>query len=110
MDKYDEAIEFLKAHPSEIHEAWSEIEDDPPHPAHCLFQAATKDGRVDSIASFGCLTQIRGMGSWDAATPELTEAIRADDRIPGNPLSISVDHLPVFAEWQRRIDRELGRK
>jgi hypothetical protein len=39
----------------------------------------------------------------------LTKAIRADARIPEGPQWITVNDLPVFAEWQRRLDKELKR-
>ena len=45
-----------------------------------------------------------------AETEDLAAAIRADDRIPsqvriGGEFAITVEHLPIFAEWRRRIDR-----
>ena len=40
-------------------------------------------------------------------TPELTKAIRKDPRIPKLPKNITVADLPVFAEWQRRLDKEI---
>lgn len=103
-DKYDDAIEYLRAHPDEIRRAWfGGYHDVPIHPGACLFAAA---GSYRSGCS--CLTIIRDELSIDggarAATPELTEAIRADERIPKNPSHICVEHLPVFAEWQRKID------
>jgi hypothetical protein len=58
----------------------------------------------------GCMTQIKLEPSkYDAPTRELKEAILADDRIPNDPMSITRELLPVFAEWQRRIDKELNR-
>lgn len=110
-DKYDEAIEYLATHPGEIRAAWREAsteEGEQEHPAHCLFQGATKNGHIDLDAGCGCLTQIR-CGFLKAETPELTEAIKSDMRIPASVLSVKVNHLPIFAEWQRRIDKELNR-
>jgi hypothetical protein len=102
-DKYDRAIEYLTAHPEDIFHAWAsapvhEDETDPDirgvEDMRCLF-AATSEG-------CGCLTQIRcGLLG---PTPEITEAIRADHRIPYDEREITVDDLPVFAEWQRKID------
>lgn len=54
----------------------------------------------------GCLTMIRDGSLRVAATPELTEAIRADKRIPADATKIRPEHLPVFKEWQERIDAE----
>ena len=102
-DKYDRAIEYLTAHPEKIPYAWAnapvhEDEADPDirkvEDMRCLF-AATAEGR-------GCLTQIR-CGLW-GPTPEITWGIRADHRIPYDESKITVEDLPVFAEWQRRID------
>jgi hypothetical protein len=44
-----------------------------------------------------------------AATPELTFAIGNDERLPPDIDKVTVDHLPIFAGWQRRIDQVLGR-
>lgn len=52
----------------------------------------------------GCLTMIRA-GYDRAHTPYMTRLIRADKRIPTRPDLIKPRHLPVFAEWQRRIDK-----
>lgn len=119
-DKYDEAIEYLTEHPEKIYDAWSMSEalDSPTGHAGCLFNFAgqqtdcadTDDGIVDC----GCLTQIRGGGGFAAfrsgeIDPALSEEIAFDTRIPESGCSIRVEHLPVFAEWQRRLDKELGR-
>lgn len=105
-DKYDKAIDYFTENPDQICEFWNT-----PHlyPQGCLFVYASETGR--SINNIGCLTTIRrnnGFGT-EACTPELTEAIRADERIPKDARDIKVEDLPVFAEWQRRIDRELNR-
>ena len=103
-DKYYKAVQYLTKHPEKIKDAWN-------FPftfsSGCLFNYAgdTKNSGI------GCLTQIRknedGHVSVNAETPELTEEIRKDKRIPKNPKYIRVKHLPVFAEWQRRLDKEL---
>lgn len=97
MDKYDEQIACLTLNPARIVDAWAL--------GDCLFQGASHDGEV---GPYGCLTMVR-TGAWNAATPELTEQIRNDMRIPSNCFGITVESLPVFAEWQRRLDKELGR-
>jgi hypothetical protein len=104
-DKYDEAIEYLTEHPEHISTAWS-VPDDGTHQkivqAHCLFQ---------HVGEYGCLTQIRldpdcfGIFDNDA----LTNEIARDERIPTTDSDITIKHLPVFAEWQRRLDKELNR-
>lgn len=114
-DKYDEAVEYLTKHPGEIHDAWVMAHGG--HAAGCLFAfVMPADADEDEISwkrdvACGCLTQIRAACGSDtvAWTRELTEAIVADRRIPQNPDYITVADLPVFAEWQRRIDRELNR-
>lgn len=102
-DKYDKAITYLTKHPEAIYTAWIY-----PYstPGGCLFTlcASTETGRI----TCGCLTQIRGDGML-AETQSLTEAIQSDRRIPRKPDLITVEHLPVFAEWQRRLDKELKR-
>lgn len=101
QDKYDEAIAYLEKNPGKIQSAWNF-----PHKrGGCLFSYV---GRVDA-ASRGCLTQIK-VGRAVAITPKgkedkkLTAEIRADERLPSLPEDISVEDLPVFAEWQRRLD------
>lgn len=120
-DKYDEAIEYLTANPHDIFTAWLHPIDsdrDEIKQAHCLFAyvAATRSDK--SYESCGCLTQIRGAGyvavSHGEEVTSLTEEIRRDERIPasapdGSCPAIAVADLPVFAEWQRRLDKELGR-
>ncbi len=98
-DKYDEAIAYLAERPDEIVDAWGECSwrnrASVDHEAGALFAVTG--------TNCGCLTQIRS-GEQDAPTAALTDAIRADHRIPSDPDRITVDHLEVFAEWQRKID------
>jgi len=47
--------------------------------------------------------------NWYAQTEELTEAIKADDRIPDRIEDVTKENLYVFVEWQERLDEELGR-
>ena len=77
----------------------------------CLFQYVTKNGHsssrnYDNTRSCGCLTQIK-TGQLVAYTEELTLAIQADNRIPRNSNTITKESLPVFAEWQRKADKEI---
>jgi hypothetical protein len=95
-DAYDDAIAYLTEHPEKIYSEWEW--------GKTLFEFCGHYGR----RFCGCLTMIRN-GREIAETPELTAAIRADARIPTHPRAITVESLPAFAEWQRRIDRELGR-
>lgn len=105
-DKYERAIEYLTEHPEEIYMSWgsapvrgSKAEVRGVLNQRCLFAATGPD--------CGCLTQVRTTDvdfAMRAPTLELTEAIRADRRIPSGEEDITVDDLPVFAEWQRKID------
>jgi len=110
QDRYDHAVAYLTAAPHEICEAWSHPgtwAGRVAHPAGCLFRPAAETHKCDP--SVGCLTQIAD-GHRLAETSEITTMIRADTRIPLSPESITVDDLPVFAEWQRRLDTYFGRK
>jgi hypothetical protein len=106
MDKYDFAIQSLKNNPELIKDAWynpsSMIEG-------CLFGFCGPDPNVsfsqECPKAYGCLTQIKGKGE-EAFSRELTEQIRLDNRIPSCEEDITVDNLYVFAEWQRRLDKE----
>ena len=104
-DQYDDAIDYLTAHPHEIDEAWGSAGSPMPHEASCLFDYAGRPGDVRDGFQIGCLTQVRH-GDSVAATQALTDEIAADERIPADSEDITVYHLPVFAEWQRRLDRE----
>lgn len=111
-DKYQKAVAYLTEHPEEIYDAWMSGGGlHPIHPAACLFKMVSNTGesvRLESGKECGCLTMIKN-GGYVAETPELTVAIRADERIPYTQREIKPEHLPVFAEWQARIDKELGR-
>jgi hypothetical protein len=120
-DKYDDAIEWLVAHadgenPDKgiCYEAWI---DAATHTAGCLFDFCTPSGRGGERGSFrlGCLTMIRNRPEmYIAWTDDLTREIVTDDRIPklidelcdlrGEELRAA---LQPFAEWQRRLDREI---
>lgn len=107
-DKYDKAIEYFNENPDEIVKIWNNPIGDP---NGCLFQYVSETGRYFSNEDkpCGCLVQIRGYGEC-ACTKELTDAIYADTRIPRSENCITLANLHVFAEWQRRIDKELNRK
>jgi hypothetical protein len=91
MDVYDREVERLTRNPDDIPFAWMECTP--------LFV----------LVGNGCLTQIRAFDYVKAYTPELTAAIRADDCLPRYVQNITPAHLPVFAEWQRKIDMEFNR-
>lgn len=102
-DKYDVAMDYLRANPDRVYDSWTAGFNCPliTEDGSCLFGAT-------GGAGCGCLTQVSN-GDHRADNPELTAAIRSDTRIPHYGADITVDDLPVFAEWQRRIDRELAR-
>lgn len=97
MDIYDKEVKRLSKNPDEIYCAWTY------GPGHSpLFDAASSK-RYTSVNSCGCLIQVK-MG-FRASSKRLTEAIRADARIPEDVTEIKPEHLPVFAEWQRKLDK-----
>jgi hypothetical protein len=107
-DKYSKAMAYLKRRPGELHDAWINPEK---HPAGALFSFVTPTGMPHLLAGgepCGCLTMVAA-GQYPACTDLLTQAIKMDDRLPRDMHSITLDSLPVFAEWQREIDIELGR-
>lgn len=107
MDRYDEAVAYLTQNPDKIRGAWV-APSRHVHTGGALFQTAV-DEKIGSVVH-GCLTQIRKFPQrYRAQTPSLTKAILDDDRLPTDEKEITVDHLPIFAEWQRRIDEETGR-
>ena len=124
-DRYDEAVEYLTAHPEEIYKSWAN-----PYcePGGCLFGFYTKEPAAyiwDAYGSAcGCLTQAKAGQvvvynkckiELRAFTQELTDEIRNDPRIPNSPpnqgLAESIAYcktwapvLPVFAEYRRKLD------
>ncbi len=115
QDKYDRAIAILKEHPDQIMKAWN-FPGSPttPHPeaeeTGCLFMYAGDENhptfKYDTHSfNCGCLTQVRDLHNYVAQNPTLTKAIRADKRLPKSSSDITVKHLKVFAEWQRKLDR-----
>jgi hypothetical protein len=112
-DKYDEAVAYLTEHPDSIFDSWKACGS---MPGGCLFQFATPTGSIEwrrddgEEKECGCLTTIRcNPGERHAWSDELTVAILGDQRIPLDARQIDTEHLPVFAEWQRRLDREIRR-
>lgn len=110
MDAYDLEVERLaNATIEQMDDAWAHDTCGGEKLHSCLFDdCGIYRHSADTDMPCGCLTLVR-CGSMDAQTPELTDAIRADERLPLQVDDITREHLPVFAEWQRRIDKELGR-
>lgn len=116
-DVYDRAVDYLSKNPGKIFDAWSVRLSSF---GGCLFLYATRSGVQESIyipgidrpeeGATGCLTQIRLSEYKMAATKKLSNQIRNDSRIPLGPDDIRISDLPTFAEWQRIIDAELGRR
>ncbi len=108
-DRYDQEVERLLAEPDfdfAISRAWNFPYEDVP--GAFLFGYCSKDRKGSSEeGGCGCLTQIAG--SMVGPTPTITNAIRSDTRIPDHYRQVTREQVPVFAEWHRRLDAELGR-
>lgn len=109
MDKYDREIEKIMAAPFIAFEVVKRWRSASPNGEGCLFQFMTPSGSRNALTGgaplFGCLTQIRNSATFSAYTPELTDLIRADERIPKNPTEVCTrEQLEVFAEYQRLAD------
>lgn len=79
-----------------------------------LFEFVSPDGHrpAESEATCGCLTMVRlgigyAFGKDNQPSDKLTKEIRADVRIPKMLSEVEPEDLPVFAEWQRRLDEEI---
>lgn len=108
-DAYDKAVESLKGKTKgEIYDIWGNPDLYKNGPS-ILFSYAGVDRYGEHTCNIGCLTMIRRSPDlfW-ADTPELTKAILEDDRIPTH--IDDCEDFTIFAEWQRRIDKELGRE
>ncbi len=115
-DRFDKAVKHLTKRPELIAETWNRAyatelgqrafttAERAAHAASaCLFLNCGNKG----FPATGCLTQVCH-NHQKAGTPELTKAIRADKKIPRNGDAIKVGDLQLFADWQRRIKRELA--
>lgn len=105
MDFYDTEIERITRSSKPLNEFWLETSDRQARSP--LFAYVTPDRRCSLEG--GCLTQIKA-GLTGACTPALARAIRKDQRLPKSGFLIELKHLPVFAQWQRRIDKMLKRE
>lgn len=82
----------------------------------CLFLFCSPSGNYERVVleglHCGCLTQVRAPEvRFPAWTPELTEKIRADDRIPFGPNYIRhPDQLEVFREYQELMDNTIRKE
>jgi len=124
-DVYDEAIEYLTAHPEDIYDAWASPGAYEGRGGELFGFVApqwddshysVKDRNGVRVGTCGCLQQIREakgegfdgtsghavMSYWN----RLWDAIASDRRIPSDASDITVEDLPVFAEWQREIDEK----
>ena len=114
MDIYVKAIQYLTENSHEMIDIW----DDPKsHFSGVLFRSVTPSGLHEYTAEgllCGDLCEIRSFES-HAWTNELEEEINKDPRIPklwaNNDYipKLTINHLPIFAEWQRKIDVALDR-
>ena len=122
-DKYDDAIEYLTALPDMIQAAWEDPQGYEGRGGE-LFGFVAPDWSSNGVAvldragvkagTCGCLQQIRAakMEGYDGKSgdmkmsfwPRLWDQIANDRRIPYDEHEITVEDLPVFAEWQRTID------
>lgn len=103
MDKYDEAIEYLRSQ-DDFREAVDAAWTFPfTEPGGCLFQYATPTGKQRSGSLCGCLVQVKS-GWKEAYTDELTKQIREDTTLPANMYDITKENLSCFAYWRRKLD------
>lgn len=126
-DKYDRAIEVLTREVEEtggtsaIYDAWNNAGSSQHDATNREYGAKVCDLFApvcidQKTSSAGCLTQLKahdlghGENDYDFECSAETYAdLMADDRITADASTITIEDLPVFAEWQRRLDRELGR-
>ena len=97
---YNEQIEYLTKNPSAIWNHWIG--------GKGLFKFVTDKRNLNA----GCLTMIRsnrGVNTFTYIKGEidhkLTAEIVNDERLPIDPELIKAEHLPIFKEWQERIDK-----
>ncbi len=126
-DKYDLAIEYLTRNPDDIGDAWGNPEDYAGRGGELFgfvgpdWTSNSNKVRYDGVhGTCGCLQQIRaakvngkhenmaqalnGSDMTGSYWPRLWDKIANDRNLPHDENEITVEDLPVFAEWQREID------
>ena len=98
-NEYEKQIEYLTENPDRIGDAWVCGEG--------LFAFCSKS-RSGVSSGIGCLTMIRK--DHHVTSEAFEDEIRTDQRIPVDPLDVRPEHLPVFKEWQEKLDVELERE
>lgn len=107
MYDYDRQIAKLTENPQQIQIDWSIGEG--------LFKFVEPQDKMFYEHS-GCLTMIRDRPQLSKAytnsgvDEKLTLEIASDERIPKYNNDITVESLPVFKEWQEKIDKLLEQK
>ena len=117
-DKYDDEIDALMVY-ADDDDLWRKQVRRSWELATPLF-AVVGGGKIagDNVQCRGCLTQIRMTAQTrfqdhtyvavvGGRRHPITEEIRNDTRIPATVEEIRPHHLPIMADWQRRIDREI---
>ena len=123
-DKYDLAIDYLTENPSQIRDAWGDPSEYEGRGGE-LFGFVGPDWKSNDnkvrydgeIGTCGCLQQIRAALVTDeyqnmteaiargqmsgSYWPRLWEKIANDRNLPHDEDDITLEDLPVFAEWQR---------
>ncbi len=121
-DKYDFAMQYLQENPDEIYDAWGDPGEFEGRGGELFgfvgpdWTSSSNEGRYEGTVggTCGCLQQIRKakedghdgssgdmcMSHW----PRLWEQIASDRRLPFDSCDIGLEDLPVFAEWQRKVD------
>jgi len=103
VDRYDEAVAYLREHPTEIGGIWYFPRR---HAAGCLFAFLSPDSRRKHAGNeCGCPTMVKS-GHYEAWTPELTAFVRSAD-IPADGRLTRPEHLDTFAEIQRLADKTI---
>ncbi len=96
-------VEELKSRPREyLHDVWTQGVDPDVDDPTALFARIAPD--------CGCLTQVRDEAEQAGPLHDipLIDELIDDDRIPDRGTEIRHHHLPAFAEWQARLEAELG--
>lgn len=110
QDRYDLAMAHLNKHPEELEDSILFADSYPGGPL--FFNAARNPYSYLKVEKgwLGNPVQIREYPDhFVAETDWLTSAILKDDRLPKSAADCRLEHLPVIAQWQRKIDTVLKR-
>lgn len=96
MDKYDKAIAYYTKHPDLIHEDWADPNPGRPSELFKMLRCVNDSRR--------CPVMLREDTTFYTPPTKLAQRIANDERLPAKVDDLTLEHLPILAEYQRLDD------